>query len=391
MHTIEEIEARLAAIENEINTRAVELTAEELTAFNTEVDALKAERAAITAAAEQRTNLLASIAEGRTTTPAVVVRSFTEGGNNNMPVNVRDTAVYRSAFLKRLMGLPLSEAEQRDMTSAANSVGVVIPTATQNEIIKKIKETAPLMDEITMLHVAGNVTFAVEGTVADVTGVHTEGAAITASDDTLVSIHLAGYEIVKLVRISETVRTMSVNAFEAWLVEMLSEKIALAIEHFLVKGTGTNQPKGVDALTYVDGTNGVDYAATKPTAAEIAELISYLPSRHARKAKFLMHRSTLWTDIAPIRDDAKAPILRGDGADGYSIYGYPVMFSDEVDAGDVFFGNFKMIVGNLSQEINVKASEHSGFTYNAIDYRGTAIFDSDIADEGAFVKAAATL
>lgn len=184
---------------------------------------------------------------------------------------------------------------------------------------------------------------------------------------------------------------MSVNAFESWLVDMLSEKIALAIEYFLVKGTGTNQPKGVDALTYVDGTNGVDYAGAKPTAAEIAELISYLPSRHARKAKFLMHRSTLWTDIAPIRDDSKAPILRGDGAGAYSIYGYPVMFSDEVDAGDIFFGNFKMIVGNLSQEINVKASEHSGFTYNAIDYRGTVIFDSDVADEGAFVKGAATL
>ena len=192
MHTIEEIEARLAAIENEINTRGAELTAEELTAFNTEVDTLKAERAAITAAAQQRTSLLASIAEGRTATPAVVVRSFTEGGNNNMPVNIRETAEYRSAFLKRLMGLPLTEAEQRDMTSASNSVGVVIPTATQNEIIKKIKETAPLMDEITMLHVAGNVTFAVEGTVADVTGVHSEGAAVSASEDTLVSIHLAG-------------------------------------------------------------------------------------------------------------------------------------------------------------------------------------------------------
>ena len=38
------------------------------------------------------------------------------------------------------------------------------------------------------------------------------------------------------------------------------------IEYFIVKGTGSNQPKGVDALTYVDGTNGVDYAAAKPTA-----------------------------------------------------------------------------------------------------------------------------
>ncbi|EQB20039.1 Phage major capsid protein [Dehalobacter sp. UNSWDHB] len=387
-----EIEARLAAIASEINTRGAQMTAEELSTLNTEVDALKTERAGILAAAEQRTNILASIAEGRSNTPATTVRTFTDPEHRAAaPANPRDTAEYRNAFLKRLMGMELTDAERRDLSSASGSVGVAIPTATQNEIIRKIKETAPLMDEITMLHVAGNVTFAVENSVAEVTGVHTENGSINASNDTLISISLAGYEIVKLVRISETVRTMSVNAFESWLVDMLSEKIALAIEYFIIKGSGTNQPKGVDALTYVDGTNGVDYAAAKPTAAEIAELISYLPSRHARKAKFLMHRSTLWTDIAPIRDDAKAPILRGDGADGYNIYGYPVMFSDNVDAGDIFFGNFKMVIGNLAQDVTVKASEHSGFTYNAIDYRGTAIFDCDIADTAAFVKGAATL
>lgn len=388
MKTIKEIEARLTAIKQEIDTRGAEMTDEELGKLERETAELTEERAGLIAAAERRNGILDNIRRGAGT----VVRGFNDPSADPVePVNVRDSAEYRSAFMKRLMGLPLNEVEQRDMTTAANSVGVVVPTATQNEIIKKIKETAPLMDEITLLHVAGNVTFAVEGSVADVTGVHSEGGAITASEDTLVSIHLAGYEIVKLIRISETVRTMSVNAFEAWLVDMLSEKIALAIEYFIVKGTGSNQPKGVDALTYVDGTNGVDYAAAKPTAAEIAELIGYLPSRHARKAKFLMHRSTLWNDLMPIRDDAKAPIVQGNGAGGYSVYGYPVMFSDSVDTGDIFFGNFKMIIGNLAQDVNVKASEHSGFTYNAIDYRGTAIFDCDVADDGAFVKGAATL
>ncbi len=388
MKTIKEIEARLSAIKQEIDTRGAKMTDEELGKLENETKELTEERAGLIAAAERRNGILDNIRRGAGT----VVRGFNDPSADPVePVNVRDSAEYRSAFMKRLMGLPLNEVEQRDMTTAANSVGVVVPTATQNEIIKKIKETAPLMDEITLLHVAGNVTFAVEGSVADVTGVHSEGGAITASEDTLVSIHLAGYEIVKLIRISETVRTMSVNAFEAWLVDMLSEKIALAIEYFIVKGTGSNQPKGVDALTYVDGTNGVDYAAAKPTAAEIAELIGYLPSRHARKAKFLMHRSTLWNDLMPIRDDAKAPIVQGNGAGGYSVYGYPVMFSDSLDTGVFFFGNFKLMVGNLAQDVNVKASEHSGFTYNAIDYRGTAIFDCDVADGGAFVKGAATL
>ena len=63
MNRLQEIEARLAAIANEIEQRGAELTAEQLTAFETEVNNLKTERAGLMAAAEQRNNLLNSIAE----------------------------------------------------------------------------------------------------------------------------------------------------------------------------------------------------------------------------------------------------------------------------------------------------------------------------------------
>ena len=47
MNRLQEIEARLAAIANEIESRGAELTAEQLTAFETEVNALKTERAGL--------------------------------------------------------------------------------------------------------------------------------------------------------------------------------------------------------------------------------------------------------------------------------------------------------------------------------------------------------
>ena len=61
MNRLQEIEARLAAIANEIEQRGAELTAEQLTAFETEVNNLKTERAGLVAAAEQRNNLLNAI------------------------------------------------------------------------------------------------------------------------------------------------------------------------------------------------------------------------------------------------------------------------------------------------------------------------------------------
>ena len=59
---LKEIEARLAQIRNELNTRAAELTAEEITALETEVTDLQEERTRILEQAERRNNLLARIA-----------------------------------------------------------------------------------------------------------------------------------------------------------------------------------------------------------------------------------------------------------------------------------------------------------------------------------------
>jgi len=296
---------------------------------------------------------------------------------------------YRNAFFKNLMGKTLTEAERRAIDSS--DVPGAIPTQTANEIIRKLKQIVPLLGEVTLLHIAGNVTFAVENTKNEA-ALHTENASISASDDDLVSVTLGGYEIVKLIRISATVRTMSINSFESWLVDMLTEALAEKVEDYLVNGTGNSQPKGVAyARTWTDDTSGIAWAGASLANVDITEGIALLPGGYDRNAKFLMSKKTFWANVMPIRDDSKAPIVKEDGKGGYLIHGYPVMMSDKVANGVIFLGDYKKIVANLAENFNVKASEHSGFAYNAVDYRGTCIFDSDVAVGEAFVKIAASL
>ena len=64
---LKEIEARLAEIREELNTRAAELTDEEITKLETEVTDLQEERTALLAAAETRKKLLERIAAGEPT------------------------------------------------------------------------------------------------------------------------------------------------------------------------------------------------------------------------------------------------------------------------------------------------------------------------------------
>lgn len=304
------------------------------------------------------------------------------------PAEIRSTEAYRSAFLKTLQGNPLNEMEKRANEMATTDVAGVIPTMTHERIFNKLKEYAPLLSEVTLLQVAGNVTVAVEGT-NNAAAIHAENDLITPATDTMLSISLAGYEIVKLVRISATVSTMAINAFETWLVDILAENIAAKIGEYIIYGDGSGEPKGIDyAQVWADTTNAVIPAGATPTAAELVELVGYLKGGYKRRAKFLMNSQTFWGSVVAAQDNSKFKIL----TDDYSrILGYPVLLDDNVAAGDIFFGDFKKVVANLSQNIKVDRSSESGFAYNAIDYRGTAIFDCDIAVDEAFVKCAKVL
>lgn len=302
---------------------------------------------------------------------------------DNYTVNSKE---YRSAFLKKLQGNRLNEVEQRAYTSVADSAGAVIPTQTSDQLFSKIKQIAPILNEITLLQVAGDVKFAVED-VRDNAARHAENATVTPAGDKLVSVSLGGYEYVKVISISKTVQTMAVDAFETWLTDILSTDVARAIENDAINGTGTDQPKGVAYANTWDDTNSFSVASgSSLTYANVCSFVGLLPGGYDANAKFLMSKKTLYQDFITLQDKSKNDLVIRNADGTFNILGYPVLLSDSVALHDAYLGDFKKVVGNLSQNVNVESSVESGFRSNSIDFRGTAIFDSKPAIGEAFVK-----
>lgn len=312
--------------------------------------------------------------------------------------DVLGTPEYRSAFLKTLLGKPMTDTEKRaaemvivdtEKRSYDSSTTAVIPTATSDILFQKMTKIAPLINEITLLRVAGNVKFAVQGTRDDA-ALHTENAAITPSGDTLVYVELGGYDITKVIRISKTIQTMAISAFEGWLTDMLAADIAVKIENFSINGTGSSQPNGVEkAVTWVAGTNNVQFTKDgSPTYDNVVDLISYLPARYTGNAKFLCNNKFLYGMLAKIKDDQKRPILVQDFSNPIAqrVLGFPVMISDKVADKTMYFGDFKQMIGNLAQDVTVEMSAASGFLNRSIDFLGSALYDCDVALTDAFCK-----
>ena len=370
-----QIESRNAEIAAEVETAEASVL-EERDNESKELEARKAELIARKEELEAEERAAAEVAEGKI---AEEVELPTEERNKEME-KMYDVASeeYRSAWAKVLQGKKLNEVEERAYatTDAANAV----PTAVADKFFEKIKKLAPMLSEITLMQVAGNIKFMAEGT-RNAAAVHTENSAVAPAADTVVSVSLGGNEFMKVIRISQAAMTMSISAFEDWLVDMLSGDIARAIDSFIINDASN----GIVAMVSTATTNKITQTATSGYGyADICNLVALLPAGYDAEAKFLVSKKVLYNDVKGILDTNKRPIF--DPVEK-TLFGYPVVIDDYVpsDHKQIFLGKWTDVVGNLSQPINVARSDQSGFLNNSIDFRGTAIFDSKLAKNDAIV------
>lgn len=377
---LKEIETRLSAIKLELDTEGADLDALEV-----EVRSLTEERTSIMDQAEKRKSLVDSIVA--LPDPAII-KTFKKERTMAEIMTV-ESKEYRNIFLKNLMGKPLSDVEKREydaFTGGLQTGVAAVPTETANMIFDRMTKIAPMLNEITLLRVAGGLRFAVQGARA-AAAVHVENAPTAAAADTVTTITLAGFEFIKIISISATMATMAVPAFEQWLVKILAEDLAVVIDNEIINSPNTTGGiadgawnEGVNQITYVPG-NGL-------THTNVMALIALLPAAFETNAKFVMNKATFWTQFAAMEDANGNPIINPDlAAPGkYMVRGYPVLIDDNVAANEAYLGDFKQVVGNLSQDIRIDRSMEAGFMNNSVYFRGTAIFDCDVAQPAAIVK-----
>ncbi len=373
--SIDEVEERMKEI------RGLDLdNVENIEELTEEVDALEERKKELKNEADAKKELRRKILSGEVETRKIEKPKGEERTMELTKENYLSSKEYRSAFIKNLMGKELTVEEREAI--ALSGVDPVIPTELQDNILTKAKEYAPVLNDITLLNVNGAVKFAIEGNVTSA-DTHAENANITASTDTLVEVELSTYEITKLVQISASVKTMTIPAFEAWLVSQIAEAIAMKIESLVFNGTGSSQAKGVDKITW-NNKNSISVAkASTPTAQNIYDLVGLLKTEYARGAKWYMNRQTLFSEFLPLQDKSKNDlVVQANGK--YYLLGIEVEFTDSIAKSEAILGNMKKYVANLNEAINVKTAYD--INTNSYKYLGVAQFDGKPAIEEAFVK-----
>lgn len=373
MARVDEIEVRLAAIEQEIQADGADVKA-----LAEETDALMEERQKILDEIEVRKNTLAKVAAlPKTEMEPVITQEENKMEERTFAV---DSAEYRQAWLKNLQGKELTVEERAAITASA-----AIPTETMNMIVHKL-ELNPLIGAVDMSYIPGNVTFPAEDTINDANWVAMATAA-TDSADTLKAITLGAYKLIKTVSINADVQAMAIPAFEQWLVSRLANKIEKAIDAGILVGTGSNQATGIlTTKVTADGT----WASAGIGYADVLKIVAALGSQYRADAKFVMDSDMFFSKVLGMVDTQKQPIVKladgGQGSPAYRLIGFPVIVDDNCTSDNILFGDLKAYKFNFAKAPDVQSDDSVEFRTGDRVYRAMALADGKLADTNAIVR-----
>lgn len=301
---------------------------------------------------------------------------------------ILSTPEYRSAYLKRLQGKPLTEVEERALTTAAGSAGAAVPTQTLNMIIDKLRQTSALFPRINVSYVPGNLSLVVAN-AKNAAVWKAEGTDGTPADDTVVEVNLTGYELIKLVEISAAAQAMTIDAFEAYISAEIGRQMAIAIENAILNGSGSGEPTGILTGITWDANNSTTWAAGGQVGYDnLVDGLALLPTMYHNNAVFVMNRKMLFGGIRKIKTTDEQPVFTYNPQDPArnAILGYPVIVDDYMPDDTILLGDFSYYYWNFSQAPQIETSREAAFRSGKVVYRGLAVADGKPALAEAFVK-----
>lgn len=205
-----------------------------------------------------------------------------------------------------------------------------------------------------------------------------EEGALDENEPTMAQVQVTVHTWTKTARLSNQFLEDDAANVEAFLLNDFAEKAAMTEARYVLNGTGTNQHKGIMALTSTE-CNWLDFDSTgNITADEIPELLYKLKSQYRKDAVWFMHND-IEGYLRKIRDAswfAFQPVVNlADGITQWnSLLGRP-LFNENNMTSSLATGNQVIMVGSLAYYALV---ERKGLTVVRDPYTRSGYLQTDI-------------
>jgi HK97 family phage major capsid protein len=240
--TLADVEARLAEIEGELETRS----GEELDALKAEVVSLQ-ERKAILAGLEERKANAEELTEQRATETINVIETRKEEKTMKTIEEYRNSEEYINAYAEYIKTGKDEEVRKLLTTNVGDAGQVAVPDFVY-DIIKTDWLKSGILSLVKRISVQGNMKVQFELTAGDAV-IHDEGSgAVSEEELTLGIVTLVPQSIKKWISVSDEVNDMKGEAFLRYIYDELTYKIARKAESILI-GKIKNLPTSANATS----------------------------------------------------------------------------------------------------------------------------------------------
>lgn len=324
-----------------------------------------------------------------------------------VPAAQADAVVYRNAFAKHLMGKSMDKTEIelfdkvnndfRATVQTAATHTVLVPETVKAGIWKEIGEAHPIIGDLAMTFVPGDLTILKETTAGDDGAWYDEATETGESDTGFGELNLTGCELAKDITISWKLKKMSIDAFLAYITTKIAEKMGNALAKGVIEGLGKPgegdtfkaQARGIAVALEAEALTPqiVTYAAVADVNYDkLTDVMGKLKSGYLRGAAFYAKNTDIWGILAKIKNDDGNPMFVPDVTAGGvgRLFGVPVKEEDGVTAGEILLANVgKGYAINANENITMYQEDH--VKLRKTDYMGYAIIDGDVITTKAFV------
>lgn len=331
----------------------------------------------------------------------VVVKEAKEMQEEKVAVAITPEAkdekkVYLNAWGKVMMGMSLTGDERtvfdkvnmtiQNTTQTAATHAVVIPETVAETIWKEAADLFPIIKDVNMTFVPGDLTILQETSSGDAAAWYDEATTVADGDFTIGELNLTGCELAKAIPISWKLRKMSIERFIPYITSLLAEKMGAALAAGIVNGKGKPgttdtfkpEPKGIVTAIEAEANTPqiVTYDANGIVYDTLAEAMGKIKSAYKTGAAIYADSTTIWGKLAQIKDANGRPIFIADatGNGVGRIFGVPVKEEDGVDEGEVLIGNVRNgYAANVNENMTIYTEDHVKARYT--DYMSYAIID----------------
>ena len=370
--SIEEMEARKAAIATEVDSQDADLNSleEEIRAINTEIETRKAEEA-------KKVEIRKAVAEGEGET---IEKAPQEERKIMTNEEIRNSQQYIDAYAEYIK--KGDDKELRALITENTADGTVPVPEMVYDIVKNAWEKDGIMSRVRKSYIKGNLKVGFEISSSSAV-VHTEAASVSEESLVLGIVNLVPQTIKKWISVSDEVMDMRGEQFLRYIYDELAYRIAKKAADVLVgkivaqTQTSTATAVGLPKLTQAS-------IAVSNIAAAIGNL-----SDQASDPVIIMNKLTWSAFKAAQYANTAGPV------DPFE--GLPVVFNDSLPAfSAATTGDCYAIVGDLAEgalfnfpngdDIKMKYDEYTKADYDLVRIIGRLPVAIEVVGPKAFVR-----